>query len=401
MITFPSNPSSARCNVPLPSLRTDSLWLSRPTQPLVRKSPQSPQLPPWLNKPGSPSSSYIVSNSPKLPIGGNPLARPAARRVASTSPLAEQKSPSATTSTATLLPSLQLGLDKLFADVESDVTFTRSRRFPSTISTATSASVYSQSSASHGLLPNIQDEDGTMAGDANASDTFSVRSADTMQGPPAHFTKDNVISFNMDPRSSMSTCTDTIASTLTTLVGASPPPKEKRRLESTRLSLQPCPSLASAHHILRHSDLPPDHDAPSPIDENTYRRYEHEGNADASPFSEEICADYDYIHAIDVLIYGVQPLPDVPVDVGTRQTSRMRSRREIAPIRRRVSENRTAHTGKRATNAPPPVPLNRKQRKNSVKMEAKNSAKTAEKKRSHDKRRSIFFQVTHFFGKPS
>jgi hypothetical protein len=113
---------------------------------------------------------------------------------------------------------------------------------------------------------------------------------------------------NVDPRLNASTSThasDATLSTLTTLVEPSTPRKDKKHLEGTGLSLQPCPSLASANRILSLSDLPPNHDAPMPIDENTYRRYEHEGKLD-SPFNDsDICADYDYIHAIDVLIYHV------------------------------------------------------------------------------------------------
>jgi len=159
--------------------------------------------------------------------------------------------------------------------------------------------------------------------------------------------------------------------------------------------------LASANRILRRADLPPDRDVPSPIDENTYRRYEHEGKVDAPPFSEDICADYDYIRAIDVLIYGMQPLLEVPVDVSGQRTSRVWSRWDIAPVRRRTSNKHLMPAGERVSSFSPSVASHRKSRKKNVKTEAKISAKAGTKKRNYDERRSIFFQFTHIFGKPS
>ncbi|KAF8194979.1 hypothetical protein BJ912DRAFT_957780 [Pholiota molesta] len=179
---------------------------------------------------------------------------------------------------------------------------------------------------------------------------------------------------NVDPRLNASTSThasDATLSTLTTLVEPSTPRKDKKHLEGTGLSLQPCPSLASANRILSLSDLPPNHDAPMPIDENTYRRYEHEGKLD-SPFNDsDICADYDYIHAIDVLIYhvGSDKIPALAL-------------------------KRNAHTT-------PPVAFDRTPRRNSFKMGPKRAAKMEARQDHKDERRSIFFQVTHFFGKSS
>ncbi|KAF8194977.1 hypothetical protein BJ912DRAFT_957772 [Pholiota molesta] len=206
----------------------------------------------------------------------------------------------------------------------------------------------------------------------------------------------DAIYFNVDPRLNASTSThasDATSATLATLVDPSTPRKDKKHLEGTRLSLQPCPSLASANRILSLSDLPPNHDAPSPIDENTYRRYEHEGKFD-SPFNDfDICADYDYIHAIDVLIYGVRPLPDVPMDAA-RRPSQSRPRRDNS-IRRSGSAKGPTQVLKLNAHNTPPVSFNRTSpRKNSFEVCTKAAVKMESRQDHKGERRSIFFQDT-------
>ncbi len=340
---FPSYPASTTRNAPLPSLRPDTLWLNRPTQPLrIRKTAQAPHIPSWTkgvssSSPSHSSSSYVVSNSPVLPIGGaiTPWSTPT-RTVKYASDMMTTNP-----TTPPPLPSLQLGLDKLLCSFESD--FGRTRRASQPLSVATSMSVYSQASASDGRRspPQRYDRDllDTTQKVDDDTDAYSICSAETIQvAISPRPSTDVAIFFDIDPRLSAtpSTETYTTASTAGTLVESHSPLVDKRPLERTRLSLQPCPSLASANSILRRADLPPDHDVPSPVDENTYRRHEYasehasEGKVGAAPpalpVDDDICADYDYIRAIDILIYGERPLPDVPVDV-VRRSSRTRPRR--------------------------------------------------------------------------
>lgn len=426
MYPFPTNPMTTTRSAPFPSFRTDALWLNRPTQPLrIRKTAPAPQTTPWMKGSSSPlsshsSSSYVVSNSPVLPIGGAITLRSTTPRTGKYA--GEMATASPATPPALPLPSLQLGLDKLISNFESD--FVRSRRTSQPLSVATSLSVYSQASASDGRRspPQRGERDSMEAAekvDDDATDAYSIRSAETIQvAISPRPSADVAIFFDIDPRLSAapSTATDTTTSTAGTLVEPHPPLAEKRRLERTRLSLQPCPSLASANSILRRADLPPDHDAPSPVDENTYRRYEYasefapEDKAGAAPpaalVDDDICADYDYIRAIDILIYGERPLPDVPVDV-VRRSSRTRPRRELAPVRRRVSDKRAPPTGKRLTTTQMAVAATCKPRtrRGNFKQETKNASRGSKAETRpgvrESERRSIFFQVTHFFGKSS
>ncbi|KAF9480353.1 hypothetical protein BDN70DRAFT_877726 [Pholiota conissans] len=413
--SFLQSASASKHSLLLPNLRPDSLWLGRPTQPLrIRKSPQSPPTPPPSTPhTGHRSGPHVISNSPMLPIGGNvPPRSPTPRAHKSTHSTPTRRLPPGACvepSTNTFSPPIQTGLETLIASIESEFKHVQHHPLlPRPISVATSLSVYSQSSAAYSVLPESQDfphnlkaiSEGKKDGERERSDTYSIRSAETVQLRASQgLTVDDSesphgIYFGVDPpRLSTSASTSTHAShktfsTSNTLVDLGTPPKEKKHLESTRLSLQPCPSLASAHRILSLNDLPPDHDASSPIDENTYRRYEHEGKID-SPFNDDICADYDYIYAIDVLIYGARPLPDVPVDVARQSSTRSRPKRDNS-IRRRGSDRRPAPVAKKVSHTNPLVSFNRETRKNSLKMDPNTRVTKTEAR--NELRRSIFFQ---------
>ncbi|KAF8961984.1 hypothetical protein BDZ97DRAFT_1759600 [Flammula alnicola] len=412
--------SMSKQSILLPNLRADSLWLNRPTQPLhIRKASQA-------SPPGN--GSYVVANSPILPIGSvisNTMPRPMSK------PL-PQVPPSMEASTSTFDASDTSGLETLIASVKSELNYsdsthlTRSARRPSRHpSVATSLSVYSQASYSHSLqverevaeLAEGEDQEfdqesahtsatyGSIR-DRVASDSVSMQTIDTLeaQAPTprrpsmdqsawwvtyAHdsTSSQNVISFDNDVRSSCLTSAPTTTSTSPTIVSSSTHNRDHHRRE---LSLQPCPSLASSSPTSTFIDLPPDHDSPTTGIKSTYRPHDLEDKG-KSPFDDDICADYDYIQAIDVLIYGARPLSDVPPTDVVRRPSNTLMRRENVAVRRRTSDRRSNPGLKKNFNVGASGSMKGKTKKN---INAK-----ADNREQNGRRRSIFFQVSHLFGK--